>query len=493
MAPTQHAQGLTPDHTDVAYGTYCDPSRPASAEKLDLYIPASARSGAPPATCVVQVHGGGYWQGVKSDFFAEFGSIEALYAQGVIIASINYPLTEPAYHWVPPNVVPNAAFPNNPLPFGLQSGLEAVQFLRDQAATYNIDPDRIYGIGGSAGGTVLSFTALSADAADPLGSSQEQQSSRLDGVVLLSTPTWIDRHHVKIEDLVQVGGTWQNVIKQQFAWAFGVETNADFNNETLVPLQDTLDASPGWLAANAAGVGSGENEAVPILAVYGDYGAGSGVLSSAYGSPPYADPHHHYQGLLLQDAFRISYTGSGFTLNPSAPIGWEDFGMHLVVGSSQTQQDLARDAILAWIEARATRVHVTEMGPASGNVPASTPFAPSAVIHVGPQSMTDFLAGITGSPVPQDLLLGVWGGTFAAPTGTPVILDYDDIVSLGVVGLIQPSTHELELTLPALTPADYATSFGNSTFTVAVGAMRNDFASGAPVWSIASRTYTAVP
>ena len=117
---------------DVVYADLSD------AQAMDLYIP----EGAGPFPVVVLVHGGGFFTGDKQ---AVASSAEYLVTQGIAAASINYRLSSEAT-----------------FPAAIHDCKAAVRFLRANAATYRLDPDRIGSWGESAGANLASMLGTSA-------------------------------------------------------------------------------------------------------------------------------------------------------------------------------------------------------------------------------------------------------------------------------------------------------------------------------------------
>ena len=125
-----------------------DGSRPLL---LDLYLPG-AREEAAPRPAVVHFHGGGWRVGERSSLgpvLDGFGSsaFERLTDAGFVVASADYRLSHEAH-----------------FPAQLHDAKAAVRWLRDHAADYNVDPDRIYAWGDSAGGHLASLVGLTANA-----------------------------------------------------------------------------------------------------------------------------------------------------------------------------------------------------------------------------------------------------------------------------------------------------------------------------------------
>ena len=125
-----------------------DGSRPLL---LDLYLPGP-EGGAAPRPAVVHFHGGGWRMGERSslgpvlDGFG-FSAFETLTDAGFVVASADYRLSQEAH-----------------FPAQLHDAQAAVRWLRNHAADYNVDPDRIYAWGDSAGGHLASLVGLTADA-----------------------------------------------------------------------------------------------------------------------------------------------------------------------------------------------------------------------------------------------------------------------------------------------------------------------------------------
>lgn len=125
-----------------------DGSRPLL---LDLYLPEPATEDADPKNlrpAVVHFHGGGWRVGERSslgpvcDGFG-LAPFDVLTDAGFVVASADYRLSAEAQ-----------------FPAQLHDALAAVQWLRDHARQYSVDPDRIYAWGDSAGGHLASLVGL---------------------------------------------------------------------------------------------------------------------------------------------------------------------------------------------------------------------------------------------------------------------------------------------------------------------------------------------
>ncbi|MEY4386521.1 MAG: hypothetical protein RLY20_1804 [Verrucomicrobiota bacterium] len=121
-------------------------------EKADLYFPLTmAKEAKLPA--VVLIHGGG-WVSGRRDAEREINIGTTLARNGYIAMSIDYLLSDKK----------QAVWPTN-----LWDCKTAVRWLRKNGARFNVDPERIGVIGGSAGGHLAAMVALTtpADGLDP--------------------------------------------------------------------------------------------------------------------------------------------------------------------------------------------------------------------------------------------------------------------------------------------------------------------------------------
>ncbi len=109
---------------------------------LDIYLPAQSNKKLP---LVIWIHGGG-WQ--VNDKYADMSymqkTIRRICESGFAFASIDYRQSTTA-----------------PFPAQIKDCSQAVQFLHDNAAKYDLDPNRFILMGFSAGGHLASLLALS--------------------------------------------------------------------------------------------------------------------------------------------------------------------------------------------------------------------------------------------------------------------------------------------------------------------------------------------
>jgi acetyl esterase/lipase len=120
---------------------------------LDLYLPAAPQdSRTLPA--VVHYHGGGWRTGGRSSLGPTVDAlglnpIEQLVEAGFVVASADYRLSSVAT-----------------FPAQLLDAKAAVRWLRAHATDYNVDPDRIYAWGDSAGGHLASLVGVTGGASE---------------------------------------------------------------------------------------------------------------------------------------------------------------------------------------------------------------------------------------------------------------------------------------------------------------------------------------
>jgi acetyl esterase/lipase len=145
LFPVVGSAASSDDYTVQQDIAYLGPDR---AEKMDLYLPRAA-SGKPPV--VLYIHGGG-WAGGDKAWGLEKPNCIALAQAGYATASINYKLN-------PLKTDGSTRGANDAYPQNIYDCKTALRFLRKEAATYGLDPDRIAVAGGSAGGHLAMLVA----------------------------------------------------------------------------------------------------------------------------------------------------------------------------------------------------------------------------------------------------------------------------------------------------------------------------------------------
>ncbi|MBI4785493.1 MAG: alpha/beta hydrolase [Chloroflexi bacterium] len=145
--------------------TYC--TADGVALMMDLYFPQRTGQLAP---VIVFVHGGGWRQGDKRNQ-PEILSPADLTSRGYLYASLNYRLA-----------------PEWKFPAFIQDVKCAIRHLRANAASYNLDPNRIGVIGGSAGGHLVALLGVTDASAGFDVGEYGDQSSRVQAVVDMFGP-----------------------------------------------------------------------------------------------------------------------------------------------------------------------------------------------------------------------------------------------------------------------------------------------------------------
>lgn len=148
-------------HKDIAYDDA------DAAQKLDVYLAKSDE----PMPAMIYIHGGGWRAGSKNRIPAWLA--KAVREGWLSVVSVEYRFTDVAPH-----------------PAQVNDCVRAIQFVRHNAAKWNIDPQRLGVTGGSAGGHLTLWVALHDDAADADSKDPvEKHSSRVACAVSFAGPT----------------------------------------------------------------------------------------------------------------------------------------------------------------------------------------------------------------------------------------------------------------------------------------------------------------
>ena len=163
---------IKPTMADVKYG-------PHERNTLDLYKAESDK----PTPVMLYFYPGGFREGDKSSVVKWIsnavggGNIKELLDAGISVAAVNYRHLE-----------------HKPLPGPHQDALRALQFLRANAARFNIDKERAAVIGGSAGAQIAMWLAFHDEMADPNSSDPiKRESSRVTCVATGGGQTTMDQ------------------------------------------------------------------------------------------------------------------------------------------------------------------------------------------------------------------------------------------------------------------------------------------------------------
>lgn len=143
---------------EVVIATY-----PEEAVKLTVYVPQ--KRGKYP--CILDIHGGGW---AKRQVEADKPMMERLAQRGYVTAIIAYRLSTTSKY-----------------PAALNDCKSALRTLRANAVEWNIDPDRIGCMGGSAGGHLSGLTAMTTGKAEFEGDGpHKEQSSAVKAAIVMA-------------------------------------------------------------------------------------------------------------------------------------------------------------------------------------------------------------------------------------------------------------------------------------------------------------------
>lgn len=167
---------------------YGPPSQPSLT--TDFYAPGG---GPAPHPAVIIVHGGGFTGGTSRNG-SEAYCADFLAPAGYAVFSINYRLAPPA------------TFADM-----IADTQRAVRFVRHNAAKYNVNPNKIALLGGSAGGYLSNLagllppTSYPSSSTDPASDPVNRQSDKVEAVVTLygisdlrtmPDPTFVAKYHL---------------------------------------------------------------------------------------------------------------------------------------------------------------------------------------------------------------------------------------------------------------------------------------------------------
>jgi acetyl esterase/lipase len=161
-------------------------SRVGQPVAMDIVRPKNATQASPAILCV---HGGGFRRGTRDSYRA---LAIKLAQNGYVAATASYRLS-----------------PRHQFPAAVEDVKAAVRFLRANAKTYNLDPDRIGATGGSAGGHLVLMLGLTGDLTTFDGSGPHlDQSSKVQAVVDYYGPTDFTKSYGKSVDAHEVLPLW---------------------------------------------------------------------------------------------------------------------------------------------------------------------------------------------------------------------------------------------------------------------------------------------
>lgn len=183
IAPAAGAQKppVVPD--GVVFETGIEYSNPDNQHlQLDLARP---KAGQGPFPAVICIHGGGFRAGKREGYDAQ---CIRLAQHGYVAITITYRLA-----------------PKYPFPAAIHDCKAAVRWLRANAAKYHVDPNRIGVTGGSAGGHLAQFLAVTGDVKEFEGDGgNPEASSKVACVVNVYGPSDFTKSYGKSVDAAEV-------------------------------------------------------------------------------------------------------------------------------------------------------------------------------------------------------------------------------------------------------------------------------------------------
>ncbi len=176
----QQPPAIPDDVTFVRGIEYTNPD----GQHLQLNL-ARPETGDGPFPAVVCIHGGGFRAGKRESYDA---LTVKLAQKGYVAATVSYRLA-----------------PKYPFPAAVHDTKAAVRWVRANAAKYKIDPERIGVTGGSAGGHLAQFLAVTGDVAEFEGDGGNPGvSSKVRCVVNVYGPSDFTKSYGKSVDAAQV-------------------------------------------------------------------------------------------------------------------------------------------------------------------------------------------------------------------------------------------------------------------------------------------------
>ena len=187
LAPAAVAQKPPAVPDGVAFEAGVEYANP-DGQHLQLDI-ARPKAGDGPFPAVICIHGGGFRAGKREGYD---GLCIKLAQQGYVAMTVTYRLA-----------------PKYPFPAAVHDTKAAVRWARANAAKYKIDPDRIGVTGGSAGGHLAQFLAVTEGVKEFEGDGgNPDQSSRVACVVNVYGPSDFTKSYGKSVDAAEVLPLW---------------------------------------------------------------------------------------------------------------------------------------------------------------------------------------------------------------------------------------------------------------------------------------------
>ena len=177
------SQVRSAEEENIGWETGIDYAHP-DGEPLQLNL-AQPKTGDGPYPAVLCIHGGGFRAGKRESYDQ---LCKTLAARGYVAATVTYRLA-----------------PKHPFPAAIHDTKAAVRWLRAHAARYRIDPKRIGVTGGSAGGHLAQFLAVTGGVRQFEGDlGNAEQSSAVQCVVNFYGPSDLTQSYGKSVDAAEV-------------------------------------------------------------------------------------------------------------------------------------------------------------------------------------------------------------------------------------------------------------------------------------------------
>lgn len=203
---------------DVAYIEGGD-----EAQKLDLYLPETPVE--EPMPLIVHIHGGGWMGGSKFPC-----PVANMAQQGYVVASIGYRFSQ------------KAKFPAQ-----IQDCQAAIRWLRAKSKEYNIDPEHVGVVGGSAGGHLSALVGTAGGKkAFPVIGGNEDQSDRVQCVCDIFGPSNFATVMKQAEDDKNVRNIFKfNTPSDPYSSLIGVRLDEDkAKTDAVSPIHYVSEDSP---------------------------------------------------------------------------------------------------------------------------------------------------------------------------------------------------------------------------------------------------------
>jgi len=134
---TLDTSSITKKYLNIAY------SADSATQKLDIYVP----EGTGPFPVIIAIHGGAFMMGSKDS--GDMSSMIKAVNKGYAVVSVDYRLSGEAK-----------------FPAAINDVQSAIKFVKDNAAQYNLNPNKVATWGGSAGGNLAALAGTKGEVAN---------------------------------------------------------------------------------------------------------------------------------------------------------------------------------------------------------------------------------------------------------------------------------------------------------------------------------------